>query len=62
MVCDVPGSQLVAKILLRPAEPEEVEERLAALVRRGRWADVTASLLAGEPRRAGHPRATGHDL
>jgi DNA-binding helix-hairpin-helix protein with protein kinase domain len=55
VVCDVPGSQLVAKILLRPAEPEEVEERLAALVRRGRWADVTASLLAGEPRRAAWP-------
>jgi DNA-binding helix-hairpin-helix protein with protein kinase domain len=63
VVCAVLGTQdLVAKILLRPAMPKEVENRLTALVLHGRWGDVTAPLLAREPRRAAWPVHTVHVL
>jgi DNA-binding helix-hairpin-helix protein with protein kinase domain len=57
VVYEVDGSALVAKLLLDPADPMDLDRRLATLVRRGR-SPRNARLLAGEPRRAAWPVAT----
>jgi DNA-binding helix-hairpin-helix protein with protein kinase domain len=54
---DSGSTALVAKLLLQPAAPEEVMDRLASLVRRGRSPRM-ARLLAGEPRRVAWPVTT----
>src|ERR1700761_7962095 len=61
VVYEVPGSALVAKLLLQPADPADLERRLASRVRRGR-SPRSARLLAGEPRRASWPVATARVL
>lgn len=59
VVYEVPGSRLVAKLLLAPADATDPERRLASLVRLGRSPRM-ARLLAGEPRRAAWPVDTIH--
>lgn len=54
VVYEVPGSPLVAKLLIDPGDPADLARRLAILVRLGR-SPRTARLLAGEPRRAAWP-------
>jgi DNA-binding helix-hairpin-helix protein with protein kinase domain len=57
VVFEVSGQPLVVKLLLDPADPVDLERRLASLVRRGRSPRM-ARLLAGSPRRVAWPVAT----
>jgi DNA-binding helix-hairpin-helix protein with protein kinase domain len=54
VVYEVPGTGLVAKLLIAPADPARVALRLDSLVRQGR-STRTAVLLAGKPCRAAWP-------
>jgi eukaryotic-like serine/threonine-protein kinase len=57
VVFGVSGQPLVAKLLLDPADPVDLERRLASLVKRGRSPRM-ARLLAGQPSRVAWPVTT----
>jgi DNA-binding helix-hairpin-helix protein with protein kinase domain len=57
VVLEVGGLPLIAKVVFDPADPEDLERRLATLVRRGRSPRM-ARLLAGRPPRVAWPVTT----
>lgn len=57
VIFEVTGLPLLAKVLFDPADPADLERRLASLVRRGRSPRM-ARLLAGHPPRVAWPVTT----